>query len=86
MTSSSYSFRDTDRAGQRLLLVAKVFKTEMRKFLSSSAPKRPKLAVDLGCGPGHTTCLLGEVAQRKILIGVDISERFLQIVRASEKG
>ena len=79
MTSSSYFFGHTDIAAERLRLVAELFAPEMRQFLHSSAPEHPKVAVDLGCGPGYTTRILGEVVRPETLIGVDISERFLQM-------
>lgn len=86
MVSDSYSFGDSDRAAERLRLLAKVFSKEMRQFLRSSAPMRPKLAVDMGCGPGHTTRLLGEVIDAETLIGVDFSQRLIEIAVAENRG
>lgn len=86
MASDSYSFGDSDPAAERLRLLARVFSTEIQQFLRSSAPTRPQVAVDMGCGPGHTTRLLGEVLGAGTLIGVDFSARLIEIAVAESRG
>src|SRR5207244_4984965 len=59
--SSQYAFGDTELASRRLALVAEVFDGPTRDFIFTEALSRPPLALDLGCGPGHTTRLLAEI-------------------------
>lgn len=80
---SSYSFGQTATAAARLRIVADVFAPEIRAFLSGSVPGKPKLALDLGCGPGYTTKLLAEVLKPGSAIGMDISPEFLRLARSS---
>lgn len=76
-----YNLGDSDLAAERLALVARVFEPAMRAFLERSAPRHPRLALDLGCGPGHTTEIVAEVAEAERTIGLDISEKFLAQAR-----
>ncbi|MGD0166112.1 MAG: class I SAM-dependent methyltransferase [Gaiellaceae bacterium] len=82
MGKRGYSFGDSDLAAERLALVARVFEQPLRTFLERSAPKKPRLALDLGCGLGHTTALVAEVASPERTVGIDISESFLEQARA----
>jgi len=79
--ASEYSFGDSDLASRRLALLARIFEPSMRAFLERSAPRRPRLALDLGCGPGHTTEIVAEVAGPERTVGIDISETFLDEAR-----
>jgi hypothetical protein len=54
-----YSFGDTQIARQRLDLLSSVFDLSSRAFLHAKVLKRPHLALDIGCGPGNTTRLIG---------------------------
>ncbi len=45
------------------------------------APRRPALAIDLGCGPGDTTQLVAETVRPERLVGLDVSEAFLAQAR-----
>jgi SAM-dependent methyltransferase len=74
---NSYAFGDGDRAARRLELVAKVFHDPSHAFLCRAVPAAPALAVDLGCGPGHTTRLLHEATASARTVGIDSSEHFL---------
>lgn len=71
-----YSFGETELAAHRLGLVARVFDPVSEEFLSAALNFRPRPALDLGCGPGFTTRLLANVAER--VVGVDRSEDFLE--------
>jgi SAM-dependent methyltransferase len=73
----SYAFGDSELAAERLALVAQVFDAPSRSFWSSFAPRSPALALDLGCGPGHTTRALAECVQAAETTGVDASAEFL---------
>jgi trans-aconitate 2-methyltransferase len=77
----TYSLGDSELAAERLALVARIFAPALRSFLERAAPRRPALALDLGCGPGHTTELLAEIARPGRTVGIDISESFLEQAR-----
>jgi trans-aconitate 2-methyltransferase len=81
MSTYSYSFGDTPTAADRLTVMAQVFGPEMRSFLSQWTHLHPELAVDLGCGPGHTTRLLSEILHARLTVGRDTSEAFLSVAQ-----
>lgn len=81
MAESHYSFGVSDLAAERLRVVAEVFAPEMRAFLDASGLERRALALDLGCGPGHTTRLLAEQLLPERAVGIDSSTHFLEIAR-----
>ena len=78
-----YVFADTDVAERRLALVAEVFAPATVAFLRDAGPRRPVLAVDLGCGPGHTTRLLAGVLGPGRTVGLDSSSRFVDAARTA---
>jgi trans-aconitate 2-methyltransferase len=78
-----YVFADTDIAARRLALVAEVFAPATAAFLHDAVPRPPALAVDLGCGPGHTTRLLADVLRPARTVGLDSSSRFVDAARAA---
>ncbi len=82
MTSSEYSFGTSKLAADRLRVVARVFAEEMRQFITGTLPRAPRLARDLGCGPGHSTALLAEESGAEKTIGVDISGEFIELATA----
>jgi len=73
----SYAFGDSPQAAQRLALVAQVFEGPSRTFWRLFAPAAPRLALDLGCGPGHTTRALAQSVTPAHTVGVDSSAEFL---------
>lgn len=77
----SYLFRDTDLAARRLSVLADVYAPTSRAFLETAVTNTPRVAVDLGCGPGYTTRLLADVTGCKRVIGIDASEYFLALAR-----
>lgn len=77
-----YTFGDTPLARQRLDLLADVYRPATEAFLRERAPHRPQLAVDLGCGPGHTTRLLHELTGAASTTGLDGSARYLEVAAA----
>lgn len=83
MSTHSYSFGDSPTAADRLAVLARVFEPEMRAFLAPWARLKPELAIDLGCGSGHTTRLLARNLHATRTVGMDISEAFLAIARKS---
>ena len=78
-----YVFADTGLAGRRLALVAEVFAPATVAFLRDAVPRAPALAVDLGCGPGHTTRLIVDVLRPGRTVGLDSSSRFVDAARAA---
>ena len=81
MSEHGYAFGDTEGAARRLRLVAEVFQPELRSFLAR-APVRPGLAIDLGCGPGHTTRTVADALRPRRTVGLDTSDRFIEMARA----
>ncbi|GHO46542.1 class I SAM-dependent methyltransferase [Ktedonospora formicarum] len=73
---SSYLFKDTELARQRLQILAEVFALSTCHFLQSIQSK-PHSVLDLGCGPGYTTHLLAEQLSANHVFGLDISESFI---------
>jgi trans-aconitate 2-methyltransferase len=80
---SRYTFGDTAPAARRLDLLAALFAPTTRSFLHRDAPQRPSLAVDLGCGWGHTTRLIAMTTGAVQTVGLDTSEAFLEAARAA---
>jgi trans-aconitate 2-methyltransferase len=82
MAERKYLFGDGDLAARRLELLARVFEESTRTFLLRAAGwgERP-FAVDLGCGLGLTTRLIGETLQCEHVTGLDRSENFIKLAR-----
>lgn len=74
---TGYQFGDTDRAAERLAYLADIFAEPSRDFIDWAVHHRPRLAIDLGCGPGHTTRLLAECLDSACILGLDTSEHFI---------
>ena len=74
-----YTFGDNDDAARRLEVLAEVFEPSTRALLSYADRLSPKLALDLGCGPGYSTRLLAECVECDRLVGLDNSEEFVRI-------
>ncbi|MBN1609459.1 MAG: class I SAM-dependent methyltransferase [Polyangiaceae bacterium] len=72
-----YTFGDTVRAGHRLGLLAQAYEPETRALIERAGAEGCALAVDLGCGPGHTTRLLHEILGPERTVGLDRSERYI---------
>jgi SAM-dependent methyltransferase len=83
MSAPQYAFRDTDLARARLEFLAVVFEQPSAEFLQTQVGRAPRLALDLGCGPGTTTALVAEMSGAETVLGLDTSEPFLQAARAS---
>jgi trans-aconitate 2-methyltransferase len=73
-----YTFGDTDLAAARLRLLARVFEPGSARLLERLPPISGQTAVDLGCGPGHTTQLLADHVGSERVIGLDQSSRLLE--------
>jgi trans-aconitate 2-methyltransferase len=81
-----YTFGDTEAAAARLAVVAEVFEEPIASLLSAIDFGQIDLAVDLGCGPGYTTRLLGDVVKPQRLVGLDSSAAFLERAQARRPG
>jgi trans-aconitate 2-methyltransferase len=78
-----YAFGDTDIAARRLELLAHVFEHSTRAFLREASATRLGLALDLGCGPGFTTHLIAETLGFSRVVGLETSQRFIELARAT---
>ena len=74
----TYAFGDSPLAADRLALVARVFAASSRAFLAETVDAPPALALDLGCGPGHSTRLVAETTRAHRTLGIDRSPAFLE--------
>ncbi len=79
----TYPFRDHDLAAERLTLLAETFAPLTASLIQDAAPQNPRVAIDLGCGLGHSTRLIRQLANPERVIGIDNSERFLAIAGAT---
>jgi ubiquinone/menaquinone biosynthesis C-methylase UbiE len=83
--TSHYTFGDGDRAAARLALLADVYAPTTRAFLArlrTDHALRVDRALDLGCGPGHSTEVLHGAIGARETWGLDASERLLDRARA----
>lgn len=82
----SYLFGDSDLAAQRLGLVASTFRPVSEEFLVEMVipdKEPPELAIDLGCGPGHSTRMISETVKASRTLGLDTSEHFISMAKDS---
>ncbi len=82
-SSVKYLFGNSATAARRLDVLAKVFEPFTRLFLEDLVIKEPNLALDLGCGLGHTTHLVSTVLRSWQTVGIDHSEQFLVAARCN---
>ncbi len=83
---AGYTFGEGEPEAERLALVAQLFESTSRAFLVDAfdtVDVRPRLALDLGCGPGHTTRLLVDALRPRRAVGVDRSTTLLGKARAA---
>lgn len=82
MTTSTYQFGDTPVAKNRLELLATVFQPSTAGFLRRAVSEPPRLAVDLGAGPGLSTDLLRQITKAARTVGLDSSPEFVAAARS----
>lgn len=80
---ATYTFGDDWSAARRLELVASAYEPVSRAFLAEHGTRDAGVAIDLGCGPGFSTRLVGEVCGPSTLIGLDASAQFLEEARTN---
>lgn len=78
-----YTYGEGDLAADRLALLAELSERASRSFLSEAVGFRPRLALDLGSGLGHSTHLIAEVLEPDQVVGVERSANFLSKAQAS---
>ena len=78
-----YAFADSELAARRLALVAEVFAPSTAAFVTAAVPRMPAVAIDLGCGPGHSTHLLAATLGAGRTVGLDGSDHFLTLAQAT---
>jgi trans-aconitate 2-methyltransferase len=81
VTKANYTFGDSDEASLRLRNLANLYEPETRLLLKRSNVNRPRLAIDLGCGPGWSTDLIRETLNPQQTVGLDSSMRYLTEAR-----
>jgi trans-aconitate 2-methyltransferase len=69
-----YPFGDSDLAIERLDLLARLFAPSTAAILDRTGCADAALAVDLGCGPGHTSELIARHCRPRRLVALDASE------------
>jgi trans-aconitate 2-methyltransferase len=79
-----YLFGDTDLAARRLKILADVYAEPTRTFVLDTVIDKPRLAIDLGCGPGYTTHLLADILDCDQIVGLDNSEHFISLAQKTE--
>lgn len=79
-----YLFGDSDIAAQRLKALHEIFKESTEVLLRSAVVRPPRLALDLGCGPGYTTHLLADLLKCNHVLGIDNSEHFINLAHETE--
>lgn len=69
----NYSLGDNEIATKRLGLLNRMFEPSSSTFIKTMTESNLSLALDLGCGPGHTTEMISKSINPKLTIGIDIS-------------
>jgi len=79
--ANKYTFGDNSRASARLRRLAEMYEPESRELLLRTGINAPRLAVDLGCGPGWSTRLLHDALKPSRTVGLDASPVFVAEAR-----
>jgi len=78
-----YTFGDSATASWRLALLAALFETSSARLLRMLSYRRPRQAVDLGCGPGWSTRLVHALLAPAQTLGLEISADHVARARAA---
>lgn len=84
MGVKNYTFGDTGEASLRLRRLAELYETESRALLARGGCRSPRVAIDLGCGPGWTTKLVHDVLAPRRTVGIDASARFIDEAKTNQ--
>ena len=85
MNAKNYTFGNSGEASARLRKLAELYEPETRELLARGGVRSPRLAVDLGCGPGWTTRLIYDVLRPRQTVGLDASEKFIAEARENNR-
>jgi trans-aconitate 2-methyltransferase len=77
-----YAFGDGELAAARLGLLHEVYAPSSRALLADAVTRAPRLAYDLGCGPGYTTGMVALASQATRTVGLDSSASFVAAARS----
>ncbi len=86
MDEQKYTFGDNEQASLRLRQLAEIYEQETRDMLQRGEVRAPRLAVDLGCGPGWSTQLLRDVLSPERTVGLDTLDRYIAEARKEHPG
>jgi SAM-dependent methyltransferase len=86
MDEQKYTFGDNEQASLRLRRLAEIYEQETRELLQRGGIHAPRLAVDLGCGPGWSTQLIRDVLSPDRTVGLDASDRYIAEARKEHPG
>ena len=86
MGGPKYTFGDNEQASLRLRRLAEIYEQETREMLQRGGVRAPRLAVDLGCGPGWSTRLLRDALSPDRTVGLDASDRYIAEARKQHPG
>lgn len=81
--TARYAYGDSELAGDRLELVARLFEPSSAAFLGRVTESPPFLALDLGCGPGATTSMVHRTTGAAQTVGLDRSPAFVHRARST---
>lgn len=76
--ATRYTLGDSPLAGDRLALLGEVFDPTTRALVRAWRPAAVRYAVDLGCGPGHSTHLVAAEVPGAAVVGLDASPAFVE--------
>ena len=82
VVADHYTFGDNPTAADWLALLAATYEPSSARLLRPCASLAPRLVVDLGCGPGHSTRLLHALLSPAATVGLDRSGDY--VARARE--
>jgi SAM-dependent methyltransferase len=83
--TARYTYGDSELAGDRLELVARLFEPASTAFVRAVSAAPPTLALDLGCGPGVTTSMVHRVTGATRTVGLDRSPAFVRRARSATR-
>jgi SAM-dependent methyltransferase len=81
-----YAFGDSELARERLGLLADTFAPPTAQLLRDLPPRGTRYAIDMGCGPGHTTALLQAGFPHAAITGLDASAAMIEEASARVPG
>jgi ubiquinone/menaquinone biosynthesis C-methylase UbiE len=81
----AYTYGESSLAARRLRLLSEIFAQTSWAFLVEAVDFPPRLALDLGCGPGFTTHLIADTLKPKETVGIERSANFLSYAQTTTR-